>query len=285
MRHSPRLAGCLLAVVVATPALLGMGGFGGGREEGQPARDFSATFTDVDGTRMTVTRVTSAGDASLEGDLGRGRLRVPFDNIARVTFQPAENDHERVRAEVTLREGEPVTLTLHGLRPLDRVPAHGREPRLLPPSPPRPAPAARRRARRPLRHPLPARRHALAGGLPDLPPAPLHLPHRHPGRGRAEGATAGARVDEPLHALPVHLLPLEPGARPPALGGTLLPGPRRLRRLPARADGDVPRLPAALRAAGRAAVLRLPVRRHLRRTRRPRVPRAALLRQAGDRRR
>ena len=96
MRHSTRLAGCLLAVVAASPGLVGMGGFGGGREEGLPARDFSATFTDVDGTRMTVTRVTSGGDASLEGDLGRGRLRVPFDNIARVTFQPAENDHERV---------------------------------------------------------------------------------------------------------------------------------------------------------------------------------------------
>src|SRR5439155_312165 len=184
MRHSPRLAGCLLAVVVASPGLVGMGGFGGGREEGQPARDFSATFTDVDGTRMTVTRVTSGGDASLEGDLGRGRLRVPFDNIARVTFQPAEHDRARVRAEVT-----------------------------------------RRRARRPLRHPLPARRDALAGGLPDLPSAPLHLPHRHPGRAHAEGDTAGARVDEPFHALPVHLLPLEPGKRPPALGGTLLPGP------------------------------------------------------------
>ena len=112
MRHSTRLAGCLLAVVAASPGLVGMGGFGGGREEGLPARDFSATFIDVDGTRMTVTRVTSGADASLEGDLGRGRLRVPFDNIARVTFQPAENDRERVRAEVTLREGEPVALTL-----------------------------------------------------------------------------------------------------------------------------------------------------------------------------
>src|SRR2546425_11025676 len=66
MRHSTRLAGCLLAVVVASPGLVGMGGFGGGREEGLPARDFSATFTDVDGIRMTVTRVTSGADASLE---------------------------------------------------------------------------------------------------------------------------------------------------------------------------------------------------------------------------
>ncbi len=111
MRHSIRAA-CLLAVVVASPGLVGMGGFGGGREEGLPARDFSATFVDADGTRMAVSRVTSGGGASLEGDLGRGRLRVPFDNIARIAFQPADNDRERVRVQVTLREGEPVTLTL-----------------------------------------------------------------------------------------------------------------------------------------------------------------------------
>jgi hypothetical protein len=91
---------------------MGMGGFGGGRNEGLPARDFRATFTDVDGTRMEVTRVTSAGDTSLEGELGRGRLRVPFENIARIAFQPAEGDRDRVRAQVQLREGEPVTLTL-----------------------------------------------------------------------------------------------------------------------------------------------------------------------------
>jgi hypothetical protein len=93
--------------------LLGMGGFGGGRQEGLPARDFRATLTDVDGNRMEVSRVTAGGDVSLEGDLGRGRLRVPFDNIARIGFKPAE-DRDRVRAQVQLREGEPLTLTVRG---------------------------------------------------------------------------------------------------------------------------------------------------------------------------
>jgi hypothetical protein len=110
MRDTARRAALLLAV--ASLALMGMGGFGGNREEGLPARDFRATFTDVDGTTMNATRVTSGGDVSLEGDLGRGRLRIPFDNIARVTFRPAENDHDRVYADVHLREGEPLTLTL-----------------------------------------------------------------------------------------------------------------------------------------------------------------------------
>ena len=92
--------------------LVGMGGFGGGHEPGQPARDFRATFTDADGTRMTATRVVAGGDASLDGELGRGRLRVPFDNIVRITFQPVDGERDRVRAQVQLREGEPVTFTV-----------------------------------------------------------------------------------------------------------------------------------------------------------------------------
>jgi hypothetical protein len=100
----------LLVVPLALP-LLGMGSFGGGREPGMPARDFHATFTDQDGARLEATRVTAGGDASLEGELGRGKLRVPFDNIARVAFQPLE-ERDRVRAQVQLRAGEPVTMTV-----------------------------------------------------------------------------------------------------------------------------------------------------------------------------
>ena len=111
MGHSARSAACALTVALLAFGVMGMGGFGGG-EKGLPAREFSATLTDTDGTRIELTSVTSSGDASLEGDLGRGRLRVPFDNIARVTFQPVENERDRVLAHVQLREGEPVVLTL-----------------------------------------------------------------------------------------------------------------------------------------------------------------------------
>jgi len=102
----------LAAVLAASPALLGMGGFGGGRESEAPARDYRATFTDIDGTRIDAGRVTAGGDTTLDGDLGRGRLRVPFDNIARISFRPSGTERDRVLAEVQLREGEPLTLTL-----------------------------------------------------------------------------------------------------------------------------------------------------------------------------
>ena len=47
-------------------------------------RDFHATFIDVDGTGVSADHVSCGGGTTLEGDLGRGRLRIPFENIARI---------------------------------------------------------------------------------------------------------------------------------------------------------------------------------------------------------
>jgi len=111
MRDSGRPAARAFLVGLLGLGVMGMGSFGGGRETGMPARDFRATFTDAEGNRMAATRVTAGGEASLEGEVGRGRLRVPFDNIVRVTFQ-AGDERDRVRALVQLKEGEPVTLSV-----------------------------------------------------------------------------------------------------------------------------------------------------------------------------
>ena len=102
----------LLTLPVLALGIMGMGGLGGGRETGLPAREFRATFIDADGTRVEATRVTAGGDTNLEGEIGRGRLRVPFDNIGRVRLEAAGEDHDRVKAQVNLREGEPVTLLM-----------------------------------------------------------------------------------------------------------------------------------------------------------------------------
>ena len=57
-------------------------------------------------------RVTVGGDTSIEGQLGRGRLKVPFDNVAQITFTPSANERDRVQAEVKLRKGEPLALSV-----------------------------------------------------------------------------------------------------------------------------------------------------------------------------
>jgi hypothetical protein len=104
----------VLALAVLSLGLLGMGGLGGTRDSGLPARDFRAVLTDVDGTRLEVDRLTAGGDTSLEGELGRGRLRVPFDNVSSVAFERLDGERERVRAKVALREREPVDLIVRG---------------------------------------------------------------------------------------------------------------------------------------------------------------------------
>ena len=109
-RITARFALAALLCVVVAGSARGMGGFGASRDSGVPAKDYRAVLTDVDGKRMEVTRVTVGGDTMLEGELGRGRLRVPFDNVASIGFQPVENDRDRVRADVALREGEPVSV-------------------------------------------------------------------------------------------------------------------------------------------------------------------------------
>ena len=129
MRHSARLAARALVLGLLGLGLLGMGGFGGGRDQGLPVRDFKAVLTDVDGNRMEVTNLTAGGDVSLEGELGRGRLRVPFDNIGRITFTKAD-DRDRVRADVQLREGAPIALTVRSSTTFyGKVPARTRSER------------------------------------------------------------------------------------------------------------------------------------------------------------
>ena len=111
MRHLGRSLVLATLFGITSLTLMGMGGLGGGREEA-PARDFHATLTDVDGTRIEVERITTGSSAMLEGELGRGRLRIPFDNIERIELKPAGTERDRILAEVKLRQGDPVTLTL-----------------------------------------------------------------------------------------------------------------------------------------------------------------------------
>jgi hypothetical protein len=92
--------------------ILGMGALGGGRDASAPLTDVRARLVDVDGTQTDVSHLTIGGETTLDGDVGRGRLRIPLERIARIELAAGGDDRDRLRATVTLREGAPVTVAL-----------------------------------------------------------------------------------------------------------------------------------------------------------------------------
>lgn len=106
VRRTLRIGAALPLVL----GILGMGALGGGRDAGTPLPDYRAQLVDADGGRVDVTHLSVGGDTTLDGELGRGRLRVPFDRITRIDLAPATDDRDRMRATVALRDGEPVAL-------------------------------------------------------------------------------------------------------------------------------------------------------------------------------
>lgn len=98
-----------LAIFALALPLLGMGAFGGGGS-GAPERNYGATFVDRDGTKVEATWVSAGGELAISGDLGRGTLQVPFDEIRKVEFRG--EGREDLKAKVTLRGGDPVELTV-----------------------------------------------------------------------------------------------------------------------------------------------------------------------------
>jgi hypothetical protein len=85
-------------------------GTSGGQDMTNPAVDFRVTLTDRDGTRVECTRFNAGGSLQLEGNMGRGHLRIPFANIEQVEFASENRDHSR--ALVRLKGGETVTLSV-----------------------------------------------------------------------------------------------------------------------------------------------------------------------------
>jgi hypothetical protein len=98
-----------VVLVVASAGLLGMGA--AGRQEVRSTT--SAVFVDRDGTRVEAQQVTASGSTEIAGELGRGSLRIAFDNIDSVTFDAGEERGDRV-ASIKLRNGETVSMHIRG---------------------------------------------------------------------------------------------------------------------------------------------------------------------------
>ncbi len=109
-----------LIFLLALP-LLGMGALGGGQSP-TPERNYRATFVDRDGTHVEAKWVNVGGELALSGDLGRGQLRVSFDNIKSIQF--SGDGHETLMAKINLKQGDPVdlkvrnSLTFYGQTPV-----------------------------------------------------------------------------------------------------------------------------------------------------------------------
>lgn len=97
----------LLGLVACVLPLPGMGILDGGAG-GTPPRNFEGTFTDRDGTAVEATWIQSGGSLELSGELGRGNVDVPFDDIRRMDF--SGGGREPLTAKITMRSGEAVDL-------------------------------------------------------------------------------------------------------------------------------------------------------------------------------
>lgn len=96
-----------LVALVALP-LLGMGALGGETSPAAPERNYAGVFFDREGVEVEAQWMNANGEVSLSGDLGRGTLRIPFDDIDRIEFSGKEADE--LTAAVHLREGKTVDL-------------------------------------------------------------------------------------------------------------------------------------------------------------------------------
>jgi hypothetical protein len=98
-----------VAVFLLALPLLGMGALGGGSTGGAPERNFEGAFVDRDGTRVEAKWITAGGDVALSGELGRGTLKIPFDDIKTIEFSSGDG-RDALVAKVGLRGGKSVDL-------------------------------------------------------------------------------------------------------------------------------------------------------------------------------
>jgi len=96
-----------IAVICLALPLYGMGMLGGGGTGGLE-RNYEGTFLDRDGTKVEAKWINAGGELALTGELGRGNVRVSFDNIKSIGF--SGDPSKGLVAKVALRKGDAVDL-------------------------------------------------------------------------------------------------------------------------------------------------------------------------------
>jgi len=113
----PRVALLLIALLLPTGALA-MGdltGEGAVTRIPEPALDYRVRVTDTEMNQFEVVKASFQGHIHLSGTVGKARVSVPFDKIAKVIFEPMEGGD--VLAVVTLASGRQQALTVDGSTP------------------------------------------------------------------------------------------------------------------------------------------------------------------------
>lgn len=111
----------LAVLLLSAPLLLGMG-MGGSKDVIQPPIDIHAVLTDRGGTQVDLSRFNVGGRVDLEGEMGRGTLRISFEDIRSVEFGQEKSNW--VPATVQLKRGDEVglkirsSLTFYGRTPV-----------------------------------------------------------------------------------------------------------------------------------------------------------------------
>ena len=107
-RSFPRKLAILLVVLPLWASLVGLGGNRAASSITDPSEQHEAVLTDADGTAVSVSGLTAAGEVSLVGRMGRGELRVRFANISGIELTDDPGDF--ASAKVALSDGSSVTL-------------------------------------------------------------------------------------------------------------------------------------------------------------------------------
>ncbi len=106
-------ASLLVWLIVSLPLMSAMSG---GDSEGptripEPSADYRVRMTDQEGARVELTMFAVDGQVFMLGSVGQGQVAVPFEGIKTVELA---NRGGQLKAKITLKQGEPVELTVKG---------------------------------------------------------------------------------------------------------------------------------------------------------------------------
>ncbi|MBI5524304.1 MAG: hypothetical protein HY910_16890 [Desulfarculus sp.] len=101
----------LALLICLCPLLLAMGlsdGAGPTRIP-EPQADYRVLLVDQQGTRVELSQFAIDGQSFVLGTVGQGQVAVPFEKVQALEFL---NQDGQLKAKVTLKQGEPVSMTV-----------------------------------------------------------------------------------------------------------------------------------------------------------------------------